>query len=80
MKGEPSSCSETCLMLAHCQVLGVKDKEVIHVKEEDDPEPTSPVINCEPEVSCMFVCPVLFTVYRYPELPVVFLICIRLSK
>lgn len=50
MKGEPSSCSETCLMLAHCKVLGVKDKEVIHVKEEDDPEPTSPVINCEPEM------------------------------
>jgi hypothetical protein len=64
LKGEPRSSSETCLVSPYDgnRVAGIKVEEVTDVKEEEHSESiTSPVMKSEHEVSCMSVCPVLYT-------------------
>jgi len=65
---EPGFCTETCHTSSgdSNQVTGMKVEEVISIKEEEDPEPISfPETKTEHEVSCMSVCPLFCTYYRY---------------
>ena len=79
LKGELSPCSETFVM-SKCdgnELTAVNVEKVTDMAEEEDQGPTSsPVINTEPEVSCMSVVSVMQVSYRlYPELPATISVC-----
>jgi hypothetical protein len=74
LKVEPSSVSEVCPSSSH------DGDQIIDVKVEEGPVAIPfEGIKAEHEVSCMYVCPLLGTFHRYPELCTVFLISISLS-
>jgi hypothetical protein len=57
----------------------IKAEEVLGAEEEEGPvQITFPKMKAEPEVSCMYVCPLLGRCHKFAEMPVVFLISISL--
>jgi len=65
---DPNLHSETChTSSGDCnQVTGIKVEVVISIKGEEGPEPIlHSEIKTEHEVSCMSVCPLFCTSYRY---------------
>jgi len=58
LKSEPGPCTGTGQMSSDDgnQGVVVKVEAVSDIKEEEDPEPTSPLIKTEPEVSSFYVC------------------------
>jgi hypothetical protein len=72
LKSEPGPGTDTYQISSDNgnQVDGKRGEEVTYIKEEEDPWPaTSTGIETEPAVSCLCVCPLLFTLHRYPEFP-----------
>jgi hypothetical protein len=76
LKVEPGSVSETCSTSSR------DGNQAIDIKVEEDPVPIEfPGIKAEHEVSCMYVCSLLYLFHRHPELCIVFLnlICLSVS-